>query len=73
MDSSITVALITSGTGIIIALIGAYVSSGKAVRDAREPLLKEIEQHVHDKADLGVMIAQLREKVIELRGDPDEP
>lgn len=65
MDTSIGVALITSTTGIIIALIGAWTSSGRAAAAAKEPL-------VHTIGEQGVMIAQLREKVIELGGDPDD-
>lgn len=57
MDPSIAVALITSATGIVIALIGAYASSGKAVKNATDPLNKEI--------------ARLRELVVSLDGDPD--
>ena len=65
VDTSIGVALITSTTGIIIALIGAWASSGKAVATAVEPLRRTI-------GDQGITIARLREMVIELEGDPDE-
>lgn len=58
MDSSIGVALISSGAGIIIALIGAWASSGKAVAAAVAPLRAQI--------------SKLREQVITLGGDPDE-
>lgn len=59
MDSSIGVALISSGAGIIIAVIGAWASSGKAVAAAVAPLQARI--------------ARYREQIIELGGDPDEP
>lgn len=73
MDSSIGVALISSGTAIIVSLIAAWSSSGKAVANAVAPKDKEIEHQKDAIAEQGVLIQRLREKIVELRGDPDEP
>jgi hypothetical protein len=73
VDSSIGVSLISSGAAIIVAFIGAWASSGRAVAAAVKPLNKTIHQHEVTIAEQGVTIAQLLEKVRELKGvGPDE-
>lgn len=65
MDTSIVVALITSGTGIIIAGIGAWASTTKAITAAVAERDEEIGRQ-------GVLIATQREKIETLGGDPHD-
>jgi hypothetical protein len=56
--ASVIVAAMASTATVLAALIGALMNSERAADKAKEPLEKEI--------------ARLREKVITLKGDPDE-
>jgi hypothetical protein len=65
VSDSIGVALISSGAGIIIAFIGAWASSSKAVAAAVAPLNTKIEK-------LQAVIRRMRKHIERLGGDPDE-
>jgi hypothetical protein len=73
VDSSIGVSLISSGAAIIVAFIGAWASSGRAVAAAVAPLKETIHDHETTISEQGLTIARLLEQNRELRGvGPDE-
>jgi len=72
VSDQIIVSLISSAAAIVVSLIAAWSASGRATAAATAPLNAKIEEQRDHITEQGVLIQRLREKVLELRGDPDD-
>jgi adenosylmethionine-8-amino-7-oxononanoate aminotransferase len=68
VDTTIGVSLISSGAAIIVALIGAWSASGRAVAAAVAPLNQKIGEQEITIGEQAVTIQHLTEK-LEMKGE----